>query len=88
MSSGEFEDVMFSGIMSSKIFTDFVDEFSDKYDIEIVYIIDNASFHKLKAVAEWMINSKPKNATLKFLPLYSTELNRIRKLCHTVKHLS
>jgi transposase len=86
MSSGELEDFMFSGPMSSKIFTDFVDEIADKYDKEIVFIIDNASFHKSKAVAEWVKNSKPKNVTLKFLPPYSPELNRIEKFWHTVKH--
>ena len=86
MSSGEFEDVMFSGIMSSKIFTDFVDEISDKYDKEIIVIIVNASFHKSKAVAEWVKNYKPRNVTLKFLPSYSPVLNRIEKFWHTFKH--
>ena len=41
MSSGELEDFMFSCPMSSKIFTDFVDEIAEKYDKEIVYIIDD-----------------------------------------------
>ena len=80
MTSGELEDVIFSGLMSSKIFTDFVDEISEKYDKEIVVIIVNASFHKSKAVAEWVKNSNPKNVTLKFLPSYSPELFRIEKI--------
>ena len=86
MTSGELEDVIFSGLMSSNIFTDFVDEISDKYDKEIVVIIVNASFHKSKAVAEWVKNSNPKNVTLKFLPSYSPELFRIEKFWHTVNH--
>lgn len=86
MSVGTLEDTMFSGPMSSKIFTDFVDEISDKYDKEIVFILDNASFHKSKAVAEWVKNYKPRNVTLKFLPSYSPVLNRIEKFWHTVKH--
>ena len=86
MSSGELEDTMFSGPMSSKIFTDFVDATADKYDKPVVFILDNASFHKSKAVVEWEKNSKPKNVTLKFLPPYSPELNRIEKFWHTVKH--
>ena len=86
MSSGELEAKTFSGSMSSTIFIDFVDSTAVKYDKEIVFIIDNASFHKSKEVREWEEKRKPKNVTLKFLPPYSPELNRIEKFWHTVKH--
>lgn len=86
MSSGELEDFMFSGSMSSKIFIDFVKSVSEKYDKPIVFILDNASFHKSKEVQECAEEFKQKNITLKFLSPYSPELNRIEKFWHMVKH--
>ena len=86
MSSGELEDFMFSGSMSSKIFIDFVKSISEKYDKPVVFILDNASFHKSKEVKECAEEFRSKNITLKFLPPYSPELNRIEKFWHTVKH--
>ena len=86
MSSGELEDFMFSGSMSSKIFIDFIRSVSEKHDKPIVFILDNASFHKSKEVQECAEEFKQKNITLKFLPPYSPELNRIEKFWHTVKH--
>jgi transposase len=86
MSSGELEDFMFSGSMSSKIFIDFIKSVSEKHDKPIVFILDNASFHKSKEVQECAEEFKQKNITLKFLPPYSPELNRIEKFWHTVKH--
>jgi transposase len=86
MSSGELEDFMFSGSVPSKIFIDFIRSVSEKHDKPIVFILDNASFHKSKEVQESAEEFKQKNITLKFLPPYSPELNRIEKFWHTVKH--
>lgn len=86
MSTGELEDSMFAGSMTSKIFIDFVSCVAEKYEKPIVFILDNASFHKSKEVAQCTEQFKSKNITLKFLPPYSPELNRIEKLWHTIKH--
>jgi transposase len=86
MSSGELEDFMFSGSMSSNIFIDFVKSIANKCDKPVVFVIDNASFHKSKEVQACEEEFKEKNITLKFLPPYSPELNRIEKFWYTVKH--
>ncbi len=77
---------MFSGPMSSKIFIDFVNSISEKHGKPIAFILDDASFHKLKEVKECTEELRRKNITLKFLPPYSPELNRMEKFWHTVKH--
>jgi transposase len=86
MSSGELEDFMFSGSISSKIFIDFVNSIADKCEKPLVFILDNASFHKSKEVQECEEEFKGKNIAFKFLPPYSPELNRIEKFWYTVKH--
>ncbi|MEO6321082.1 MAG: IS630 family transposase [Polaromonas sp.] len=86
MSSGELEDKMFTGAMTSKILIEFLDEIAEKYDKPVTLILDNASFHKSKEVKQKEIEWAQKGLTLKFLPPYSPELNRIEKLWHTIKH--
>ena len=85
-SSGYFEDVLFTGAMTSELFVDFLKSLAEKYEKPITFILDNASFHKSKFVQQASESLHKLGVTLKFLPPYCPELNRIEKFWFTVKH--
>lgn len=86
MSSGYLEDCMFQGSMNGARLVEFIKEVAAKYDKPITFILDNASFHTSQVVRQAREEFERLGVTLKFLPTYSPELNRIEKLWHTVKH--
>lgn len=86
MSSGYLEDDMFYGSMTSERLVNFIKEVAEKYEKPITFILDNASFHTSEVVKQAAKDFERLGVTLKFLPTYSPELNRIEKLWHTIKH--
>lgn len=86
MSSGYLEDCMFYGSMTGARLVNFIKEVAQKYDKPITFILDNASFHTSEVVKQAKEEFDKLGVTLKFLPPYSPELNRIEKLWHTIKH--
>lgn len=86
MSSGYLEDCMFYGSMTSERLVKFIKEVAEKYEKPITFILDNASFHTSIVVKQAEKDFEKLGVTLKFLPTYSPELNRIEKLWHTIKH--
>jgi hypothetical protein len=52
----------------------------------LTIILDNASFHKAKAIQPMIKVLAQKGLKLYFLPPYSPELNRIEKLWHKMKY--
>ena len=86
MSSGYLEDCMFYGSMTGERLVKFIKEVAGKYEKPITFILDNASFHTSAVVRQAKEEFEKLGVTLKFLPPYSPELNRIEKLWHTVKH--
>lgn len=87
MSTGELESISFTGNMTSEIFLKFLKDISEKYDKPITFILDNASFHKSKLVAEKLFELEEKGVSLYFISPYSPELNRIEKLWGQMKHV-
>ena len=77
---------MFYGAMTGTLFVEFIKGVAQKYDKPITFILDNASFHTSAAVKQAGQEFERLGITLKFLPAYSPELNRIEKLWHTLKH--
>lgn len=86
MSSGDLEDCMFHGSMTGARLVSLIKEVARKYEKPITFILDNASFHTSKVVKQAKEEFEKLGVTLKFLPPYSPELNRIEKLWHTIKH--
>lgn len=77
---------MFYGSMTGERLVKFIKEVAQKYEKPITFILDNASFHTSTVVKQAKEEFEKLGVTLKFLPPYSPELNRIEKLWHTVKH--
>lgn len=86
MSSGYLEDCMFYGRMTGARLVNFIKEAAQKYDKPITFILDNVSFHTSEVFRQTKEEFDKLGVTLKFLPPYSPELNRIEKLWHTIKH--
>jgi transposase len=64
----------------------FIAELAKTVSKPLVILIDNASIHRARAIQPALRLLEKKGITLKFLPPYSPELNRIEKLWWLMKH--
>jgi transposase len=71
---------------NSLLFTGFLGLLMNYVGKPLTVILDNASFHKAKAVQPMLKVLAQKGLKLYFLPPYSPELNRIEKFWHKVKY--
>ena len=65
---------------TAEIFLDFVGELAKSVTKPLVIVLDNASIQRARAIQPALKLLEEKGITLKFLPPYSPELNRIEKL--------
>lgn len=71
---------------TAELFLGFVAELAKTLTKPLVIVIDNASIHCARAIQPALRLLEKKGITLKFLPPYSPELNRIEKLWWLMKH--
>jgi transposase len=71
---------------TAELFLGFVAELAKTVTKPLVILIDNASIHRARAIQPALRLLEKKGITLKFLPPYSPELNRIEKLWWLMKH--
>jgi len=86
LSTGDLYSVATWQTTNSLLFTDFLDLLLKFVGKPLTVILDNASFHKAKAVQPMVKELAQKGLTLYFLPPYSPELNRIEKFWHKMKY--
>jgi transposase len=86
LSTGELFSVALWQPTNSLIFTSFLGLLMNYVGKPLTVILDNASFHKAKAIQPILKVLALKGLTLYFLPPYSPELNRIEKFWHKVKY--
>ena len=70
---------------TTELFLGFVTELAKTVTKPLVILIDNASIHRARAIQPALRLLEKKGITLKFLPPYSPELNRIEKLWWLMK---
>ena len=71
---------------TAELFLGFVGELAKDATKPLGTVLDNASIHRARAIQPALKRLKEKGVTLKFLPPYSPELNRIEKLWWLMKH--
>jgi hypothetical protein len=71
---------------TAELFLGLVTELAKTVTQPLVILIDNASIHCARAIQPALRLLEKKGITLKFLPPYSPELNRIEKLWWLMKH--
>ena len=71
---------------TADLFLGFVADLAKTVTKPLVIVIDNASIHRARAIQPALRMLEKKGITLKFLPPYSPELNRIEKLWWLMKH--
>jgi len=86
LSSGDLYSVALWQTTNAMLFTGFLGLLLKYVGKPVTVILDNASFHKAKAIQTMLKVLKQKGLKLYFLPPYSPELNRIEKLWHKVKY--
>jgi transposase len=86
LSTGDLFSVAMWKTTNSLLFTGFLGLLMNHVGKPLTVILDNASFHKGKAVQPLLKVLAQKGLTLYFLPPYSPELNRIEKYWHKVKY--
>lgn len=86
LSSGDLFSVAIWQTTTSLLFTGFLGLLINYVGKPLTVILDNASFHKAKAMQPMLKVLAQKGLKLYFLPPYSPELNRIEKLWHKVKY--
>ena len=86
LSTGDLFSVALWQTTNSLIFTGFLGLLMNYVGKPLTVILDNASFHKAKAVQPMLKVLAQKGLTLYFLPPYSPELNRIEKYWHKLKY--
>ena len=86
LSTGDLFSVALWQTTNSLLFTGFLGLLMNYVGKPLTVILDNASFHKGKAVQPLLKVLTQKGLKLYFLPPYSPELNRIEKLWHKVKY--
>ena len=86
LSTGELFSVAMWKTTNSLLFTGFLGLLMNYVGKPLTVILDNASFHKAKAVQPLLKVLAQKGLTLYFLPPYSPELNRIEKFWHKMKY--
>ena len=86
LSTGDLYSVTQWKTTNSLLFTEFLELLMKYVGKPLTVILDNASFHKAKAVQPILKALAQKGLKLYFLPPYSPELNRIEKYWHKVKY--
>jgi len=86
LSSGDLFSVTMWETTTSTLFTGFLGLLMNYVGKPLTVILDNASFHKGKAVQPMLKVLAQKGLKLYFLPTYSPELNRIEKFLHKIKY--
>lgn len=86
LSSGDLFSVAIWQTTTSLLFTGFIGLLINYVGKPLTVILDNASFHKAKAMQPMVKVLAQKGLMLYFLPPYSPELNRIEKLWHKMKY--
>ena len=86
LSTGDLFSVALWQTTNAMLFTGFLGLLMNYVGKPLTVILDNASFHKAKAVQPMLKVLAQKGLKLYFLPPYSPELNRIEKFWHKVKY--
>ena len=86
LSTGDLYSVAMWQTTNSVLFTEFLGQLMNSVGKPLTVMLDNASFHKAKAVQPMLKELAQKGLMLYFLPAYSPELNRIEKFWHKVKY--
>lgn len=86
LSSGKLFTVKLWETMTALLFTGFWGLLMEHVDKRLVVILDNASVHNVKAIQPLFQVQEQQGFKLYFLPPYSLELNRIKKLRHKMKY--
>lgn len=71
---------------TAEVFLGFVSEVAKKVSKPVVIVLDNASIHRAAAIQPALKLLQKQGVTLKFLPPYSPELNRIEVMWRLMKH--
>lgn len=85
-SSGQVMHAQYWCSSTAELFLGFVAQVAKQATKPVVIVLDNASIHRAAAIQpalEWL---KQQGVTLKFLPPYSPELNRIEVMWRLMKH--
>ena len=71
---------------TAEVFLGFVSELAKNVSKPVVIVLDNASIHRAAAIQPALELLRKQGVTLKFLPSYSPELNRIEVMWRLMKH--
>lgn len=82
----QFEGWQIEGNVNSDVVIEIMDEYCEMLTQPAVVVLDNASIHSSKKVAEKISEWEKKGLTLYFLPKYSPELNLIEILWRFIKY--
>lgn len=85
-SSGKAVHTRYWCSSTAELFLGFVLELAKHASKPVVIVLDNASIHRAAAIQPALELLKQQGVTLKFLPPYSPELNRIEVMWRLMKH--
>lgn len=85
-SSGKAVHTRYWCSSTAERFLGFVSELARQVSKPMVIVLDNASIHRAAAIEPALERLKQQGVTLKFLPPYSPELNRIEVMWRLMKH--
>lgn len=83
---GTFNGQQIEGTVNSDVIIDIMDDYCNQIDKPTVVVLDNASIHSSKKVAERREEWEKHGLTLYFLPPYSPELNLIEIFWRFIKY--
>ena len=86
LSTGELFATHHKGSTTALIFIIFIENLAKMVGVPFTIILDNASFHKAKAIQARIEALKKSGVTFVFLSPYSPELNRIEILWRKMKY--
>ena len=86
LSSGKVVHTHFWCNSTAELFLGFVAQVAKHATKPVVIVLDNASIHRAAAIQPALERLKQQGVTLKFLPPYSPELNRIEVMWRLMKH--
>ena len=86
LSNGELFATHHKGPTTAPTFATFMENLQKKVGVPFTVILDNASFHKAKAIQPRIEALKDAGVTFVFLSPYSPELNRIEILWRKIKY--
>ncbi|MDO9199732.1 MAG: IS630 family transposase [Hydrogenophaga sp.] len=85
-SSGKVVHTRYWLSSTAEVFLGFVSELAKNVGKPVVIVLDNASIHRAAAIQPALKLLQKSGVTLKFLPPYSPELNRIEVMWRLMKH--